>query len=74
MKFGIFYEHQVPRPWDDRSEHRVFHEALEQIEVADRIGILKHGKLIALGTMDELRAQHERKGIQLEEMFLDMVK
>ena len=39
MKFGIFYEHQVPRPWDDRSEHRIFHEALEQIEVADRIGL-----------------------------------
>ena len=39
MKFGILYEHQVPRPWDDRSEHRIFHEALEQIEVADRIGL-----------------------------------
>jgi alkanesulfonate monooxygenase SsuD/methylene tetrahydromethanopterin reductase-like flavin-dependent oxidoreductase (luciferase family) len=39
MKFGIFYEHQVPRPWDERSEHRVFHEALEQIEIADRVGI-----------------------------------
>jgi alkanesulfonate monooxygenase SsuD/methylene tetrahydromethanopterin reductase-like flavin-dependent oxidoreductase (luciferase family) len=39
MKFGIFYEHQVPRPWDAMSEHRVFHESLEQIEVADRVGI-----------------------------------
>lgn len=39
MKFGMFYEHQVPRPWDERSEHRVFHESLEQIEHADRIGI-----------------------------------
>ena len=24
MRFGIFYEHQVPRPWDDGDEHRVF--------------------------------------------------
>lgn len=29
----------MPRPWDERSEHRVFHEALEQIEIADRGGI-----------------------------------
>jgi alkanesulfonate monooxygenase SsuD/methylene tetrahydromethanopterin reductase-like flavin-dependent oxidoreductase (luciferase family) len=39
MKFGVFYEHQLPRPWDDDAEHRIYREALEQIEVADRIGI-----------------------------------
>ncbi|MDE3085669.1 MAG: LLM class flavin-dependent oxidoreductase [Acidobacteriota bacterium] len=39
MKFGMFFEHQVPRPWDDGDESRVFAEALEQIELADRIGI-----------------------------------
>ncbi|MGH9295558.1 MAG: LLM class flavin-dependent oxidoreductase, partial [Acidimicrobiales bacterium] len=39
MKFGIFYEHQLPRPWEDGSEHRLMHDALEQIEIADRIGI-----------------------------------
>src|SRR6478752_4273420 len=39
MKFGIFYELQVPRPWDTESEHRVYREALEQIELADRLGI-----------------------------------
>ena len=22
MKFGIFYEHQIGRPWDDGTEHR----------------------------------------------------
>jgi alkanesulfonate monooxygenase SsuD/methylene tetrahydromethanopterin reductase-like flavin-dependent oxidoreductase (luciferase family) len=39
MRFGIFYEHQNPRPWEDqRSEHRLLHDALEQIELADRIG------------------------------------
>ena len=39
MKFGLFYEHQVPRPWADGDERRVMNEALEQIELADRIGI-----------------------------------
>jgi alkanesulfonate monooxygenase SsuD/methylene tetrahydromethanopterin reductase-like flavin-dependent oxidoreductase (luciferase family) len=39
MKFGIFYEHQLPRPWTDDSEYRLIHDALEQIEYADRIGI-----------------------------------
>ena len=39
MKFGMFFEHQVPRPWEVGDEERVFAEALEQIELADRIGI-----------------------------------
>jgi alkanesulfonate monooxygenase SsuD/methylene tetrahydromethanopterin reductase-like flavin-dependent oxidoreductase (luciferase family) len=39
MKFGLFYEHQVPRPWEPDSERRVLLEALEQIELADRLGI-----------------------------------
>jgi alkanesulfonate monooxygenase SsuD/methylene tetrahydromethanopterin reductase-like flavin-dependent oxidoreductase (luciferase family) len=39
MKFGIFYEHQLPRPWNEDSEHRLLKDALEQIEIADRVGI-----------------------------------
>ena len=39
MKFGLFFEHQVPRPWAEDDEARVFVEAMEQIELADRIGI-----------------------------------
>jgi len=39
MRFGIFHEHQVPRPWGDGDERRVFEEALEQGELADAIGI-----------------------------------
>jgi alkanesulfonate monooxygenase SsuD/methylene tetrahydromethanopterin reductase-like flavin-dependent oxidoreductase (luciferase family) len=38
MKFGIFYEHQLPRPWTDGAELKLFQDALEQIEVADRLG------------------------------------
>ncbi len=40
MRFGIFYEHQNPRPWTgERSEHSLLRDALEQIEIADRVGI-----------------------------------
>lgn len=39
MKFGIFYEHQLPRPWRDGDEQRLFQEALDQVELADRLGI-----------------------------------
>jgi len=39
MKFGIFYEHQLPRPWQDGDEHRIYQQALDQVELADRIGI-----------------------------------
>ncbi|HYC00941.1 MAG TPA: LLM class flavin-dependent oxidoreductase [Candidatus Limnocylindrales bacterium] len=38
MKFGLFYEHQLPRPWDEDSEHRLLQEALEQCEYADSLG------------------------------------
>jgi alkanesulfonate monooxygenase SsuD/methylene tetrahydromethanopterin reductase-like flavin-dependent oxidoreductase (luciferase family) len=38
MRFGIFYEHQLPRPWDHGEEHRLYKDALEQIEIADRVG------------------------------------
>ena len=39
MKFGIFYEHQLPRPWGDDDEHRLLKNALDQIELADTLGI-----------------------------------
>ena len=39
MQFGIFYEHQLPRPWDEGDERRLYQEALEQVELADELGI-----------------------------------
>jgi alkanesulfonate monooxygenase SsuD/methylene tetrahydromethanopterin reductase-like flavin-dependent oxidoreductase (luciferase family) len=39
VKFGIFYEHQLPRPWTDDSEYRLIQDALDQIEYADSLGI-----------------------------------
>jgi alkanesulfonate monooxygenase SsuD/methylene tetrahydromethanopterin reductase-like flavin-dependent oxidoreductase (luciferase family) len=38
MRFGIFYEHQLPRPWGLGSEAQLLRDALEQIELADRLG------------------------------------
>lgn len=38
MKFGIFYEHQLPRPWDQDSEYRLLNDSLDEIELADRLG------------------------------------
>jgi alkanesulfonate monooxygenase SsuD/methylene tetrahydromethanopterin reductase-like flavin-dependent oxidoreductase (luciferase family) len=39
MKFGVFYEHQLPRPWSEGSELKLFQDALDQVELADRLGI-----------------------------------
>jgi alkanesulfonate monooxygenase SsuD/methylene tetrahydromethanopterin reductase-like flavin-dependent oxidoreductase (luciferase family) len=38
VKFGIFYEHSVMRPWTALSEYRVYQQALEQIVLADELG------------------------------------
>src|SRR5712692_5526544 len=39
MKFGLFYEHQLPQPWGEDSELRLYQQALDQVELADRLGI-----------------------------------
>src|SRR5438876_6434681 len=39
MRFGLFYEHQLPRPWKEDSEQKLLSDALEQVELADRVGI-----------------------------------
>ncbi len=38
MKFGIFYEHQLPRPWTANSEHQLLKQSLDQIALADDLG------------------------------------
>ena len=38
MRFGIFYEHQLPRPWTEGAEQKLFQDALDQVELADRLG------------------------------------
>lgn len=38
MRFGLLYELQLPRPWDDNAEHRLIHEALAEAVSADELG------------------------------------
>jgi ABC-2 type transport system ATP-binding protein len=40
--------------------------------LAERIGIIQHGKLIAEGTLDELRSQTNNATASLEDMFLQL--
>ncbi len=39
MRFGVFYELQLPKPWKEDAEHRLVQEAIAQVQLADRIGI-----------------------------------
>jgi alkanesulfonate monooxygenase SsuD/methylene tetrahydromethanopterin reductase-like flavin-dependent oxidoreductase (luciferase family) len=38
MKFGLFYEISVPRPWTRETERTVYNNALEQVKLADELG------------------------------------
>src|ERR1700716_1355723 len=38
MRFGLFYEHQLPRPWEDGAHERLLNDALDQGALADRRG------------------------------------
>ncbi|MBI4082508.1 MAG: LLM class flavin-dependent oxidoreductase [Candidatus Lambdaproteobacteria bacterium] len=38
MKFGIFYELQLPRPWQQDDERNLYRNALDQVELADALG------------------------------------
>ncbi len=38
MKFGLFYEISVPRPWTAETEKTVYDRCLEQVKLADELG------------------------------------
>jgi alkanesulfonate monooxygenase SsuD/methylene tetrahydromethanopterin reductase-like flavin-dependent oxidoreductase (luciferase family) len=38
MKFGVLYVHQHPKPWLPGGEAKLLSEALDQVELADRLG------------------------------------
>src|ERR1700681_4185979 len=38
MKFGVFYELHLLRPWSEKSEHTPLKNALDQSEPPDRLG------------------------------------
>jgi alkanesulfonate monooxygenase SsuD/methylene tetrahydromethanopterin reductase-like flavin-dependent oxidoreductase (luciferase family) len=39
VRFGIFYELQLPKPWGPDDERQLVQDALDQVELADRLGI-----------------------------------
>ena len=39
MRFEIFYEQQLPKPWMEGLEQQLFQDALDQVELADKLGI-----------------------------------
>ena len=43
-------------------------------KVCDRVGIIQNGKLIACGTMDELRKDLNRGDSTLEKLFLELTE
>ena len=38
MRFGVFYEMQLPKPWAPDDERQLFHHALDQVVLADKLG------------------------------------
>ncbi len=38
MKFALFYELPVPRPWTERSELDAYHQTIEQAVLGDQVG------------------------------------
>jgi alkanesulfonate monooxygenase SsuD/methylene tetrahydromethanopterin reductase-like flavin-dependent oxidoreductase (luciferase family) len=39
MKFGVFIGLQLPRPWHEGDERRFLTDSLDQVELADRLGL-----------------------------------
>lgn len=38
MQFGLFYEHQSPAPFTAAKDMQIFHNALDELELADKLG------------------------------------
>lgn len=52
MRFGVFYELQLPKPWEEGDEQRLVDEAIEQVVLADRLGI-EHAWAVEHHFLDE---------------------
>src|SRR2546423_9962173 len=39
MKVSLFLEHPVPKPWSEDKERKVFQDALDLVELADKVGM-----------------------------------
>ena len=59
---------------EDRTVFLSTHSLDVAEEVCDRIAIIHHGRIIALGTMDELRTRTGQGAARLEEVFLQLTE
>ena len=39
MRFGMLYELQLPKPWEEDSEQRLLDDAIAQCVLGDKLGI-----------------------------------
>ena len=62
MKFGIFYEHQLPKPWSEDDEFCLLRDALDQVVADDAVEHLE--QLAARLQADMLAAQRIHFRIQ----------
>ena len=63
MRFGVFYELQLPKPWNEGDEHRLFQEALDQVVQA--IESLQGGRRV-VGVVTHIQELAERLPTRLE--------
>ena len=49
MKFGIFYEHQLPKPWGEGVEQQLFQDALDHLTRIHRIIRFPRGNGLLIG-------------------------
>ena len=59
MKFGIFYEHQLPRPWERESEYRLLQDSLDQTGRTSHEDICGSLELFAREVIPEFQARED---------------
>ena len=67
MKFGVFYEHQLPRPWAEDSEYRLIQDALELSLGPNRENFVKQ----ATAEIEHALTSHPRRS-QILDGFYDL--
>ena len=58
MKFGLFYEISIPRPWTRETERTVYNNCLEQVKLADELGF-DH-----VWAVEHVEIEHQRRRVQ----------
>ena len=69
MQFGLFYEHQLPRPWDAESEHELLSNALEQCELpyeVDEAGGAFYGPKLDINVHDAIGRAWQLGTVQVD--------